>query len=264
LRRSCVVRQPGTLHVFYQRIRARRGHQVAVVACARKLACLFWCMLTRQQDYACQQPSLTKKKLRRLELQAGAERGKVKPGIWSANKAIRTAERDLAQQAELAYQRTVADWQAATSTKGASATPGRITRPSNGSSAARHQSQTLRFGSSSPAPTRTLTRSAPRVQRHLTFIRRAKQHSAPGGAKLPSRLPELVSPELDRLYTAIADDHFDTAEGLLPAVLERVDTPDRRAAAAAARPPFVRCRGRRVRRRRAPAAGSRPAPRRRR
>jgi transposase len=122
------VRQPGPLHAFYQRIRARRGHQVAVVASARKLACLFWCMLTRDQDYAFQQPSLTKKKLRRLELQAGAQRGKVKPGIWSANKAIRTAERELARQAEIAYQRTVADWQAATPTKGASATPGRASQ----------------------------------------------------------------------------------------------------------------------------------------
>jgi transposase len=128
-----VVRQPGPLHAFYQRIRARRGHQVAVVATARKLACLFRCMLTRGEDYAFGQPSLTKKKLRRLELQAGAERGQVKPGIWSANKAIRTAERDLAHQAELAYQRTVADWQAAASAKGASATPGRASqRPSKG------------------------------------------------------------------------------------------------------------------------------------
>jgi transposase len=128
-----VVRQPGPLHAFYQRIRARRGHQVAVVACARKLACLFWCMLTRDEDYAFGQPSLTRKKLRRLELQAGAERGKVKPGTWATNKAMRNAERDLARQAELAYRRTVADWQAATSTKGASATQGRASqRPSKG------------------------------------------------------------------------------------------------------------------------------------
>lgn len=125
-----VVRQPGPLHAFYQRIRARRGHQVAVVAAARKLACLFWCMLTRGEDYAFAQPSLTKKKLRRLELQAGAERGKVKPGLWAANDAMRRAERELARQAELAYQRTVADWQ---STKGASATPGRASqKPSKG------------------------------------------------------------------------------------------------------------------------------------
>jgi transposase len=65
-----VVRQPGPLRAFYQRIRARRGHQVPVVAAARKLACLFWCMLTRGEDYAYQQPSLTRKKLRRLELTA--------------------------------------------------------------------------------------------------------------------------------------------------------------------------------------------------
>jgi transposase len=118
-----VVRQPGPLRAFYQRVRARRGHQVAVVASARKLACLFWCLLTRGQDYAYQQPSLTTKKLRRLELTAGAPRGEVRPGIWAANKAMREAERELARQGELAYQRTVADWQA--QRKGAGATPGR-------------------------------------------------------------------------------------------------------------------------------------------
>ena len=123
-----VVRQPGPLHAFYQRIRARRGHRVAVVAAARKLACLFWCMLTRGEDYAFQQPSLTRKKLRRLELQAGAQRGQAEPGIWAANSAMRQAERELARQAELAYQRSVADWQAATATKGASATPGRASQ----------------------------------------------------------------------------------------------------------------------------------------
>lgn len=118
-----VVRQPGPLRAFYERIRARRGHQVAIVACARKLACLFWCLLTRAEDYAYAQPSLTRKKLRRLELTAGAQRGRVKPGIWAANKAMRRAERELARQAEVAYQRTVADWQA--QKKDAGATPGR-------------------------------------------------------------------------------------------------------------------------------------------
>jgi transposase len=123
-----VVRQPGPMRAFYQRIRARRGHQVAVVAAARKLACLFWCMLTRGEDYAFQQPSLTRKKLRRLELQAGAERGKLEPGLWAANAAMRQAERELARQAELAYQRTIADWQTAAPMKGASATPGRASQ----------------------------------------------------------------------------------------------------------------------------------------
>ena len=121
-----VVRQPGPLRAFYERIRARRGHQVAIVAAARKLACLFWCLLTRQQDYAYAQPSLTKKKIRRLELAAGAERRKVKPGIWAANTAMRQAERELAHQGELAYRRTVADWQA--HSKSAGATPGRASQ----------------------------------------------------------------------------------------------------------------------------------------
>jgi transposase len=68
------VNQPGPLRAFYLRIRARRGHGKAIVATARKLAVLLWCMLTRGQDYAHQQPSLTAKKLRRLELTAGAPR----------------------------------------------------------------------------------------------------------------------------------------------------------------------------------------------
>ena len=68
-----MVQQPGPLHAFYERIRARRGHQIAVVACARKLAVLFWCLLTRGEDYAHQQPSLTAKKLRLLEIRAGAK-----------------------------------------------------------------------------------------------------------------------------------------------------------------------------------------------
>jgi transposase len=120
-----VVRQPGPLRAFYQRIRARRGHQVAVVAAARKLACLFWCMLTRNEDYAYGQPSLTRKKLRRLELTAGAPKGAGGTGIWATNDAMRQAERELASQAERAYRRTVADWQ---STRGASATPGRASQ----------------------------------------------------------------------------------------------------------------------------------------
>ncbi len=67
-----VVKQPGPLRAFYERVRARRGHGKAIVATARKLAILFWCMLSRAQDYAHQRPALTKKKLRELELTAGA------------------------------------------------------------------------------------------------------------------------------------------------------------------------------------------------
>ena len=132
------MRQPGPLHAFYQRIRARRGHSVAIVAAARKLASLFWCLLTRGEDYAYQQPSLTRKKLRRLQIAAGAERYTPKAsGIWSANDAVREAERELARQAEVAYARTVRDWHAAQAVKvGASVTPGRASKkPSKGEAA---------------------------------------------------------------------------------------------------------------------------------
>jgi transposase len=131
------VRQPGPLHAFYQRVRARRGHQIAVVACARKLACLFWCLLSRDEDYAYAQPSLTKKKLRRLEITAGAPKYQGRSNIWSTNNAMREAELDLARQAEHAYKNTVRDWHAAQAKKaGASATPGRASnKPSKGKAA---------------------------------------------------------------------------------------------------------------------------------
>lgn len=121
------VLSPGPMRAFYHRIRARRGHQVAIVAVARKLACLLWCLLTRGEDYAYAQPSLTAKKLRRAELLAGAPRGKrhVERGLWSTNAAMRKAERELARQAEVAYQRTVSDWERAQKKRGAGATPGR-------------------------------------------------------------------------------------------------------------------------------------------
>jgi transposase len=96
---------------------------------------LFWCLLTRGEDYAHAQPSLTAKKLRLLEIRAGAPTLKGKhTGTWATRQKMRTAERELAQQAEASYKRTVRDWQAATPAKakaagpakaGASVTPGR-------------------------------------------------------------------------------------------------------------------------------------------
>ena len=123
-----VVKQPGPLRAFYERVRARRGHGKAIVATARKLAILFWCMLSRSEDYAHQRPALTKKKLRELELTAGAKpRTRAAAGIWSTNRAIRDAERALTLQAEISYKRMVTDQQAGGPARkvGASATPER-------------------------------------------------------------------------------------------------------------------------------------------
>jgi transposase len=85
-----VVGQPGPLHAFYDRTRARRGHAKAIVATARTLAVPFWCMLTRGEDYAHQQPSLTKRKLRQLELTA-APRNTPRPPAASGAATSRSA-----------------------------------------------------------------------------------------------------------------------------------------------------------------------------
>jgi len=68
------IRSPGPLRAFGERVRARRGANKAAVAVARKLAVLCWHLLTKEEDYAFGRPSLTAQKVRRLELQAGAER----------------------------------------------------------------------------------------------------------------------------------------------------------------------------------------------
>ncbi len=108
-----VVLQPGPMRAFYERTRNRRGSGKAIVATARKLVVLFWCMLTRSEDYAHQQPSLTRKKLRRLEITAGAPKyARRAAGTWSTNDLMRQAERELALQAEASYKRIVQDQQA--------------------------------------------------------------------------------------------------------------------------------------------------------
>jgi hypothetical protein len=127
-----VVHQPGPLRAFYLRVRSRRGHSKAIVAIARKLAILFWCMLSREQDYAHQQPSLTARKLRLLEVRAGAPTQKGKQtGVFATHERMRHAEKQLAAQAQASYERSVRDWKAAGPSKtqpqeaGASATPER-------------------------------------------------------------------------------------------------------------------------------------------
>ena len=105
---------PGPLRAFYQRVRARRGTQIAIVATARKLVCLCWTMIERGEDYAFARQSLTDKKLRALELRAGmpAHRGRKGNASNYSLKEVRRRELELAEQAEHAYRQQVADWQA--------------------------------------------------------------------------------------------------------------------------------------------------------
>jgi transposase len=133
-----VSRTPGPLRAFFERVRARRGPQIAATATARKLVVLFWHLLTREQDYAFTRPAMTRNKIRQLELLAGAPPQKGRRGIaGNKSKAVFAAERELSRQAEAAYRRLVSDWQAARpAAVGAGATPGRASqRPSKGKAA---------------------------------------------------------------------------------------------------------------------------------
>jgi transposase len=105
---------PGPLRAFYQRVRAKRGMQVAVVATARKLAVLCWHLIRKGEDYAFARPSLTAQKMRRLELRAGrpSKRGQKGKAAGYSLKDVRARENAVTEQAEHAYRQLVNDWQA--------------------------------------------------------------------------------------------------------------------------------------------------------
>lgn len=100
------------LRAFYLRVRARRGHPIAIVAVARKMASLFWHLLIREQDYAYTLPTAMAKKIRTIELKAGYPR-RAPAGVHRGpnREQRRVLERQIAEHAQAAYQRMIADWQ---------------------------------------------------------------------------------------------------------------------------------------------------------
>jgi transposase len=107
------AKAPGPLHAFFLRIRARRGHQIAAVATARKMAVLVWHLLAKEADYLWARPSLVAHKLRTGELQAGrpTKKGNRRGPAYAYNvKALRNREMAIAEQAERAYEHFVGQW----------------------------------------------------------------------------------------------------------------------------------------------------------
>ena len=107
-------RAPGPLRAFYQRVKARRGFQKAVVATARKMTVLAWHLITKDQDYAFARPGLVTHKRRQLELAAGAPSRRGNHGLPGAaynDKQRRNEERLAVERAEHAYEVLVAHWQ---------------------------------------------------------------------------------------------------------------------------------------------------------
>ncbi len=99
------IRTPGPLRAFHARLKDRRGSQVALCATARKLAVLCWHLLTRGEDYRHEAPTVTQRKLRKLQRQAG-DPG---PRISLAGEASRKElEHRLLEQAERHYRADIA------------------------------------------------------------------------------------------------------------------------------------------------------------
>lgn len=107
------AKAPGPLHAFFVRIRARRGHQIAAVAVARKLAVLCWHLLTKEEDYLWARPALVANKRRSMELQAGRpqKKGNKRGPAYAYNvKALREQEMRIAEHAERSYEHFVDQW----------------------------------------------------------------------------------------------------------------------------------------------------------
>lgn len=104
---------PGPLRSFFLRVKAKRGHQIAAVATARKLAVIVWHMLAKQEEYTWKRPGLVAHKRWSLELQAGLPRrrgGKRGPAHAYYVKELRDQELQLAIQAEETYAQFVGGW----------------------------------------------------------------------------------------------------------------------------------------------------------
>ena len=107
------AKTPGPLRAFFLRVRARRGHQIAAVATARKLATIIWHMLTKKEDYAWTRPALNARKLRDLELKAGfpSEKSNKRGKSYEYNlRHVREQERRFVERSEKAYERFVKGW----------------------------------------------------------------------------------------------------------------------------------------------------------
>jgi transposase len=70
-------KSPGPLRSFYQRLAKKRGHNIAVVAVARKLTELCWHLLTKAEDFIYALPRLTDEKRARVRFLARQWQAKV-------------------------------------------------------------------------------------------------------------------------------------------------------------------------------------------
>ncbi|MFN7929224.1 MAG: hypothetical protein U0Y68_15010 [Blastocatellia bacterium] len=112
---------PGPLRVLFQRVSTKRGHNVAVVAVARKLAELVWHLLTKEEDFLYQKPKRTQDKRSNVRLMARRRTGRKtpaaepplakRPALYGSGLKGKQVKADIArlaaEQSEALYQAIV-------------------------------------------------------------------------------------------------------------------------------------------------------------
>ena len=157
----------------YERLRARHDSQIAIVAVARKLAVLFWHLLTREQDYALCASVTDAQKAPRAR---AARRRPTAPGEPNARdeeqqqpaRASRTRARALrARRGRLSPARRRLDRQRTGESGCERDTGARISRalegPRRATDSVKPQRSALRFASH-PHPITTISKERPTVQ----------------------------------------------------------------------------------------------------
>jgi transposase len=112
---------PGPLRALFTRVSKKRGHNVAVVAVARKLAELVWHLLTKQQDYLYEKPhrsmdkrsnvrKLARRKTNRVQ-ESSAAVWEGRPVLYGSGLAGKQVKRQItrlaAEEAEAIYEAVV-------------------------------------------------------------------------------------------------------------------------------------------------------------
>jgi hypothetical protein len=104
---------PSPLRSFFLRIRARRGHQVAAVAVARKLAVLCWHLLTRMLTTNGRVPRWSPTRYARCSYRLDSRRKRATSVARPMPTTSRSCAlgRSIARHAEHAYEQFVGRWQ---------------------------------------------------------------------------------------------------------------------------------------------------------
>jgi transposase len=96
---EALIRTPSPLASLYSRVVKKKGHNVAKIAVARKMAELIWHVLSKQMPYLYQKHRLTQEKqsrLRYLAKQSGVKTSSASPTVRSNSTALKGLRLDIA------------------------------------------------------------------------------------------------------------------------------------------------------------------------